>query len=105
MGYMRIETYLRTTAEKQNRNVLIIRPRNPSGKLNREEYRDRRCNGVIIHEKNHERDVIPRESIAYIQHKINELQKDYVTLTLVVLAGVDLKNDFLLENFELTHLF
>ena len=56
--------------------------------------------------KNHERAVKIEVSIAYLQFKFDEVQNDYLTQTLVFLAGVELKKiKFLLEKIELTHLF
>ena len=41
----------------------------------------------------------------YLQLKFDEVQSDYLTKTLVFLAGVELKEKLLLEKIDLAHLF
>ena len=47
-----------------------------------------------------------RISTAYLHQKFDAKQTDYLTETLVILAGNELeKNEFLFEKIILTHLF
>ena len=83
-------------------SALDFRPQILSTNKNIGIYRDRLCNANAIHQiiKN---GCIP---IMYLQLKLEESQNDYLTQTLVILAGFELKkNKLLLQKIELTRLF
>ena len=87
---MEIERSLLSSVQEFSQSALTTRSRRPCAKRNSRKHTDRPSNRVVTHQKIM-KELQKLEYRLYLHLKFDEIQKDYLTQTLVFFAGVELK--------------